>query len=254
MVDDAIAAGRDGNILARTVRGLTGEDVDEDVEPQSRTRRAAVSGWWRACARETDRAPRDAEVEFAATASSSRRHARAAQVDAATCASGRARAHAPGPRRGRSRARVRKPRPKVTTEDLAEKYDTLVDDRPRRLPLRLFKRLKLVKTYPIAVGQVGLETPAGLYNVQNKAVNPAWNVPELGLGGRARRAASSRAACRRTRSRRAGWASTTAPASTAPTRSARSGRTPRTAASACSSRTSSSCTTRCPSGAPVYIA
>ena len=40
--------------------------------------------------------------------------------------------------------------------------------------LSLYKNLKLAKTYGIAVGQVGLETPAGLYHVQNKAVNPAW--------------------------------------------------------------------------------
>ena len=43
--------------------------------------------------------------------------------------------------------------------------------------LTLYKNLKLAKTYGIAVGQVGLETPAGLYHIQNKAVNPAWHVP-----------------------------------------------------------------------------
>ena len=54
--------------------------------------------------------------------------------------------------------------------------------------LRLWKNLQLDKTYPIAVGQIGLETPAGLYHVQNKAVNPAWTMPELGLGRAADRA------------------------------------------------------------------
>ena len=43
--------------------------------------------------------------------------------------------------------------------------------------LTLYKNLKLAKSYGIAVGQVGLETPAGLYHVQNKAVNPAWTMP-----------------------------------------------------------------------------
>ena len=43
--------------------------------------------------------------------------------------------------------------------------------------LTLYKNLKPAKTYGIAVGQVGLETPAGLYHVQNKAVNPAWTMP-----------------------------------------------------------------------------
>ena len=49
--------------------------------------------------------------------------------------------------------------------------------------LRFFKRLRLAKTYRIAVGQVGLETPAGLYHVQNKAVNPAWHVPNSAWAG-----------------------------------------------------------------------
>jgi lipoprotein-anchoring transpeptidase ErfK/SrfK len=50
--------------------------------------------------------------------------------------------------------------------------------------LRLFKELRLVKTYGIAVGQVGLETPAGLYHVQNKAINPAWHVPDREWAGK----------------------------------------------------------------------
>ncbi len=43
--------------------------------------------------------------------------------------------------------------------------------------LILYRGLKLAKTYGIAVGQVGLETPAGLYHIQNKAVDPAWTMP-----------------------------------------------------------------------------
>ena len=58
----------------------------------------------------------------------------------------------------------------------------------------------------------------GLYNIQNKAVNPAWHVPEQRLGGRPGRQGDPRRRSRRTRSRRAGSASTTAPGSTAPTR------------------------------------
>ena len=43
--------------------------------------------------------------------------------------------------------------------------------------LSLYKHLKFAKSYGIAVGRVGLETPAGLYHVQNKAINPAWTMP-----------------------------------------------------------------------------
>jgi lipoprotein-anchoring transpeptidase ErfK/SrfK len=40
-----------------------------------------------------------------------------------------------------------------------------------------------VKNYPIAVGQAGLETPAGKYNIQNKQVDPSWHVPESDWAG-----------------------------------------------------------------------
>ena len=66
--------------------------------------------------------------------------------------------------------------------------------------LTLYKDLKPAKTYGIAVGQVGLETPAGLYHVQNKAVNPAWTMPNSDwVGARRPRQGRSPAARRRTR-------------------------------------------------------
>ena len=81
------------------------------------------------------------------------------------------------------RAKTSRTQPKVTTAELADKYQTLLVVQRGAFRLSLYKRLKLVKTYPIAVGQVGLETPAGMYNIQNKAVNPAWNVPNSAWAG-----------------------------------------------------------------------
>jgi lipoprotein-anchoring transpeptidase ErfK/SrfK len=49
--------------------------------------------------------------------------------------------------------------------------------------LHLFKNLELVKSYPIAVGMQGLETPAGLYDVQDKQVDPTWHVPDSDWAG-----------------------------------------------------------------------
>jgi lipoprotein-anchoring transpeptidase ErfK/SrfK len=78
---------------------------------------------------------------------------------------------------------VRVVQPQVTTAKVAKKYPYVVTvDRPH-YRLRLFKSLKLEKTYKIAVGQAGLETPAGLYHVQNKAVNPSWHVPNSAWAG-----------------------------------------------------------------------
>ena len=49
--------------------------------------------------------------------------------------------------------------------------------------LTLYKNLKLAKTYGIAVGQVGLETPAGLYNDPEQGRQPGLARAELRLGG-----------------------------------------------------------------------
>jgi lipoprotein-anchoring transpeptidase ErfK/SrfK len=83
----------------------------------------------------------------------------------------------------RVRASVVRVEPKVTTADLASKYPVVVTVDRGGFKLRYFRNLKLRKTYKIAVGQVGLDTPAGLYHVQNKAVNPAWHVPNSDWAG-----------------------------------------------------------------------
>ena len=73
--------------------------------------------------------------------------------------------------------------PKVSTKQLAQKYPAVLFVDRSNFKLTLYKNLKRAKTYGIAVGQVGLETPAGLYDIQNKAVNPAWHVPDSDWAG-----------------------------------------------------------------------
>jgi lipoprotein-anchoring transpeptidase ErfK/SrfK len=49
--------------------------------------------------------------------------------------------------------------------------------------LRLFKRLRYDRSYPIAVGAAGYDTPTGLFNVISKQVNPAWHAPNRPWAG-----------------------------------------------------------------------
>jgi L,D-transpeptidase catalytic domain/Putative peptidoglycan binding domain len=67
--------------------------------------------------------------------------------------------------------------PRWTTASLAKRYPTFIVVSRETFTLRLFKHLKLARTYRIAVGQAGLETPSGLYEINNKQVNPSWHVP-----------------------------------------------------------------------------
>jgi hypothetical protein len=75
------------------------------------------------------------------------------------------------------RVPVRPVRPRVSLLSLMRRYSTYILVSRETFTLRLYKRLKLVKTYPIAVGRAGLETPAGEYTIDDKQVNPSWHVP-----------------------------------------------------------------------------
>jgi lipoprotein-anchoring transpeptidase ErfK/SrfK len=83
----------------------------------------------------------------------------------------------------RVKAPARIIQPKVTQAELADKYPTLLVVDRGSFTLRHYDRLNLVKEYVIAVGAVGFDTPAGMYSIQNKAVNPAWSVPNSDWAG-----------------------------------------------------------------------
>jgi lipoprotein-anchoring transpeptidase ErfK/SrfK len=75
-------------------------------------------------------------------------------------------------------------RPKVRVRDLKRgRYGTVVTIDQSSFRLRLFKRLKLSKSYGVAVGQPAYPTPRGLFSIANKAVNPAWTAPDSPWAG-----------------------------------------------------------------------
>ncbi len=80
-------------------------------------------------------------------------------------------------------AKVGRLAPKVTVKKLASIYGTYISVDRGNFILRLFKRLRFVKSYPIAVGMAGLDTPAGIRHVLNKQVNPTWYVPNSPWAG-----------------------------------------------------------------------
>jgi hypothetical protein len=184
MVDEAVRRSREGNAVTRTVRGLTGGEVGARIAPQVTYSKAAVHRLVKRVERNVERDARDARVEFGAGGVQRVRSRVGVQLRREDLRRRVERAvleRRPAARR--VSAKVRRIQPKVTTAELADKYRTVITIDRGGFRLRLFKRLKLAKTYPIAVGQVGLETPAGLYHVQNKAVNPAWNVPNSAWAG-----------------------------------------------------------------------
>ena len=68
-------------------------------------------------------------------------------------------------------------RPAITTASLRKRYPAYISVDRATHTLRLFRALRLVRTYPVAVGRVGFETPPGLRHVLYKDKNPSWTAP-----------------------------------------------------------------------------
>ena len=173
----AIERSRSGNILERTSRNLRGQAIAEDIDLDIAYNRRAIRRMVDRISKQIDRPARDATVDLESgdvnpTPSATGLAVRDEQLRSRLR---RSLLSVEGTRQVKVQTRV--VQPKVTTKDLAERYPAVVVVSRGSFKLSLYRHLKFAKSYGIAVGQVGLETPAGLYHVQNKAVNPAWTMP-----------------------------------------------------------------------------
>ena len=184
MVDEALARSRSGNIFARSWRSLSGERVNDDLKPTVQYSDAAVIRLIDKVRRSVERPAKDASVKIDAAGVSTVSGVEGLAVSASQLHReiGGAITSTTAPRS--FVAKTRHTQPKVTTTDLKRKYDTVIVVNRDQFRLRLFKGLKPTQTYGIAVGQVGLETPAGQYTIANKAINPAWHVPNSAWAGK----------------------------------------------------------------------
>jgi lipoprotein-anchoring transpeptidase ErfK/SrfK len=73
--------------------------------------------------------------------------------------------------------------PDINANDLRKRFSTFITVDKTHFKLRLFKHLKLVKTYGVAVGQPAYPTPEGNFNITDKQVNPVWSVPNSPWAG-----------------------------------------------------------------------
>ena len=183
MVDAAIDAGQSWGFPGRVFRELTGGSVDRTLQPQVSYSRRAVDRFVLHVARQLDRPPRDATVNpgpdslNVVPAENGRKLKRAKLHRSLDTAIER------GGRNKLVNARVTITKPKVTTGEVASKYPVFLTLDRAGFTLRLWNHLKLTKSYPVAVGQQGLETPAGLYHIEDKEVNPSWHVPNSAWAG-----------------------------------------------------------------------
>lgn len=183
MIDDALRRSRDGGVLARTWRGLTGSELDARIAPDIEYSRTAVQRIVDRVRVAVSRKAVDARVDFHPDTLTIRQAKTGRAIDATRLRSNVQAALVSATHDRTLEVPVTTIEPKVTGEKLAERYPVVLTVDRRGYRISLFKQLERVKTYPIAVGQAGLETPAGLYKIQNKATNPAWHVPNSDWAG-----------------------------------------------------------------------
>lgn len=182
-VDQAIARGRNQNLFTRVFRGLTGGSINANIEPQVSYSHAAVDRLVDQTGAALDHPARDASIHYSASSLNPVPGIPGLRIDRGRLRRdlNRTLANASLPRVvGVHASQIQ---PKVTTSQLAAKYPTVITIDRSGFTLRLFRHLKLAKSYTIAVGRQGLETPAGLYHVEDKQVNPSWHVPNSSWAG-----------------------------------------------------------------------
>ena len=183
MVDEAVERSRDGGLVERVTRYVQGSTVDEDIEPRVEYSPEAIDKFVADVAEDVNRDAQDASITPAtdqliptpgengiALREDDMRNKITNEVEK------------PGSGK-RIQALVTVTHPEVTTKELAAEYPTYLTVSQSEYKLRLFKNLKLVAEYPIAVGGNGYATPTGLHSIQDKQVDPTWNVPTSSWAG-----------------------------------------------------------------------
>jgi lipoprotein-anchoring transpeptidase ErfK/SrfK len=182
-VERALAESRDGGLPTRLVRYVTGGDLEKQIGANVTYSQPAINRFVRRVAHAVDREAQDATIEPTAdslevvAAKNGRklrdklltRQLKAAVLNADADHAIKARTHSTDP--------------EVTTKEVASAYPSYLTLDRGTFTLRLWKDLKLAKTYTVAVGQEGLETPEGLYHIEEKQENPSWHVPDSAWAG-----------------------------------------------------------------------
>jgi lipoprotein-anchoring transpeptidase ErfK/SrfK len=182
MVDRAVTVSRASALPERLWRYATGGELDKRVAPRVSYSEDAVDEFIAEVAAEIDRDPVDASVEPSPASLNlvDSSHGRAVRTDELRQRLERAVQSADD---RVVKAPVQRIEPEVTKDQLAERYPTYLTVDRAGFRLRLWKNLELEKEYTIAVGQAGYDTPVGVYDIQNKAVNPSWHVPNSDWAG-----------------------------------------------------------------------
>ena len=176
-VEEALDDSQEGGLPGRLVRYVSGGEVEESITPQVEYSLPAVNRFVRRVAEDINQEPVNADVqpsgdslEVAAGEPGRKLRDNLLEEDLKAAVLN---ANAPHT----IKAKVHSIAPEITRQEVAAQYPSYLTLDRSTFTLRLWKNLKLAKTYTVAVGMEGLETPEGLYEIQEKEENPVWHVP-----------------------------------------------------------------------------
>ena len=183
LVSQALAVSRQGDIFARVARDLTGGAVHRDIPMRISYSHAAVRRLTARVRARVNRAAVDASVTPAAGGLREVSGHDGLWVDGTALAVGVERALTQGSAPRTIEVPTRVVRPRVGTAQLAARYPAYIIVDRSGFTLRLYEHLRLTRSYQIAVGMQGLQTPPGMYSIQWKQVDPPWYVPKDSWAG-----------------------------------------------------------------------
>jgi lipoprotein-anchoring transpeptidase ErfK/SrfK len=182
-VEEALRDSQEGGFPGRLVRYVSGNEVDESIKPHIAYSQPAINRFVRHVAAEIDREPQNADVEpsFDSLRVVAGRNGRKLRDNLLERDLKKAVLNAKAPHT--IVAQVHPIKPKISKSEVAAEYPSYLTLDRGTFTLRLWKHLKLAKEYTVAVGMEGLETPEGLYHIQEKEENPVWRVPNSPWAG-----------------------------------------------------------------------
>lgn len=183
MVSEALQRSREGTFISRAMRELGGGKVRASVPLRVANSRAKLYGFVGVVAKEIDKPAVSATISPTGYSLSVTPSHDGVAVQRRFLAARILREFRDPAADHVANIPTRTLRPHVSSGRLAYEYQTFITIDRAHFTLRLWKNLQLAHSYTIAVGRQGLETPAGLYEINDRQVNPSWHVPNSAWAG-----------------------------------------------------------------------
>jgi lipoprotein-anchoring transpeptidase ErfK/SrfK len=183
IIEDAVARSAEGDIFARSLRRLTDDTVDADLTPQVTFSDKAVIRMIDRVRKGVNRDPVNAKLDISLAGFKKVESRIGLSVDSSSLHR-QIKDAIVSPTASRTFvAKTKHLKPTVTTAQLVKQNDTVLIVNKSTFTLKVYKNLRLSKTYKVAIGAPGHDTPEGTFKVQNKQIDPVWSVPNSPWAG-----------------------------------------------------------------------